>query len=61
MLGVVKDQNLLIKEEILNLIIHFYSTEEYIPYNYEKILNEISFLTQNSNTKIKLKAIECLV
>ena len=45
MLGVVKDQNLLIKEEILNLIIHFYSTEEYIPYNYEKILNEISFLT----------------
>jgi len=51
----------LIKEEILNLIIHFYSIEEYIPYNYEKILNEISILTQDNKNKIKLKAIECLV
>jgi len=43
------------------LLIHIYQEENYISYNWEKVLKEVHPLIEDNKTKIKIKCLECLV
>ncbi|KRX01891.1 Armadillo-type fold [Pseudocohnilembus persalinus] len=60
-LGFLQQKNQNIKEEILNLIISFYHISDYVPYNWEKLLQTVAPLTNDSKTKIQNLSIECMV
>ena len=55
------DRSAQIKEEIVTLLRTIYIDEDYIPFNYEKVLNEVAPLMEDVKTKIKIKALDCLV
>lgn len=57
----MKEKNIHVKEEILTLLTSFYNEEDYISYNYEKILNDVAPLLEDTKTKIKIKSLDCLV
>jgi hypothetical protein len=49
------------KEESLNLIKNIYTQEDYVSYNWEKVLKEVHSLIEDNKAKIKIKCLECLV